>query len=96
MPQPVPRLGLSAVEWLDEHGAALYVGDISDARPASFPMPMRQVALARLGLPLVDAAALDELADRCASPHRWSFTLVLAPPRITGTTGLAVHPLAVF
>lgn len=96
MTQPVPGLDLSAVEWLDEHGAALYIGDISDARPASFPMPMHQVALARLGLPLVDAAALDELAARCASLRRWSFMLVLAPPRITGTTGLAVNPLAIF
>ncbi|GHI49953.1 MULTISPECIES: cyclase family protein [Streptomyces] len=96
MTQPVPGLDLSAVAWLDEHGAALYIGDISDARPPSFPMPMHQVALARLGLPLVDAAALDDLADRCAALRRWSFMLVLAPPRITGTTGLAVNPLAVF
>ncbi|MFI1308733.1 cyclase family protein [Streptomyces albidoflavus] len=96
MTQPVPGVDLSAVEWLDEHGAALYIGDISDARPASFPMPTHQAALARLGLPLVDAAALDELADRCASLRRWSFMLVLAPPRITGTTGLAVNPLAIF
>ncbi|MEU6109009.1 cyclase family protein [Streptomyces albidoflavus] len=96
MTQPVPGLDLSAVHWLDEHGAALYIGDISDARPPSLPMPMHQVALARLGLPLVDAAALDELADRCASLRRWSFMLVLAPPRITGTTGLAVNPLAIF
>ncbi|MGP3749884.1 cyclase family protein [Streptomyces sp. IBSNAI001] len=94
--QPVPGLDLSAVNWLDEHGAALYIGDISDARPPSFPMPMHQVALARLGLPLVDAADLDDLADRCASLQRWSFMLVLAPPHITGTTGLAVNPIAIF
>ncbi|MFB7651497.1 MULTISPECIES: cyclase family protein [unclassified Streptomyces] len=94
--QPVPGLDLSAVDWLDRHGAALYVGDISDARPPSFPMPMHQVALARLGLPLVDAANLDDLAERCASLQRWSFMLVLAPPRVTGTTGLAVNPIAIF
>ncbi|SDS65903.1 cyclase family protein [Microlunatus soli] len=96
MTQPVPGLGLSAVDWLDQHGAALYVGDIGDARPPSLPMPMHQVALARLGLPLVDVAALDDLADRCASLQRWSFMLVVAPPRITGTTGLAVNPIAIF
>lgn len=59
-------------------------------------MPMHQVALARLGPPLVDAAAPDDLADRCAALRRLSFMLVLAPPRITGTTGLAVNSLAVF
>ncbi|GAA2532422.1 hypothetical protein [Streptomyces koyangensis] len=44
----------------------------------------------------MDAAALDELADRCASLRRCCFILVLAPPRITATTGLAVNPLALF
>ncbi|GAA3311162.1 hypothetical protein GCM10020295_80160 [Streptomyces cinereospinus] len=57
---------------------------------------MHQVALARLGLPLVDAAGLDELAEVCAALGRFSFMLVLAPPRITGTTGLLVNPIAVF
>ncbi|WP_210414674.1 cyclase family protein [Microlunatus elymi] len=94
--QPVPGLDLTAVDWIDAHGAALYIGDISDARPPTFPMPMHQVALARLGLPLVDAAHLDNLADHCTRLHRWSFMLVLAPPRITGTTGLPVNPLAIF
>ncbi len=94
--QPVPGLDLSAVEWLDAHGAALYIGDISDARPPSFPLPMHQVALARLGLPLVDAANLNDLADQCAALQRWSFMLVLAPPRITGTTGLPLNPIAIF
>ncbi|MFJ8932816.1 MULTISPECIES: cyclase family protein [unclassified Streptomyces] len=94
--QPVPGLDLSAVHWLNEHGASIYIGDISDARPARFPMPMHQIALARLGLPLVDAADLEALAQHCEASNRWSFMLVLAPPRITGTTGLVVNPIAVF
>ncbi|MFJ9130285.1 hypothetical protein ACIRJS_40005 [Streptomyces sp. NPDC102340] len=68
----------------------------SDARPAQFPMPMHQIALARFGLPLVDAADLEALAQCCEASNRWSFMLVLAPPRITGTTGLVVNPIAVF
>ncbi|MFJ8982545.1 cyclase family protein [Streptomyces sp. NPDC102282] len=94
--RPAPGLDLSAVRWLDEHGVSLYIGDISDARPAQFPLPMHQVALARLGLPLVDAADLEALAQLCEVSRRWSFMLVLAPPRITGTTGLVVNPIAVF
>ncbi|MFD7921580.1 cyclase family protein [Streptomyces sp. NPDC059740] len=94
--QPVPGLDLSAVQWLKEHDVSVYVGDISDARPARFPMPMHQVALARLGLPLVDIADLGALARHCEASSRWSFLLVLAPPRITGTTGLVVNPIAVF
>ncbi len=94
--QPVPGLDLSAVRWLGEHGVSVYIGDISDARPLRPPLPMHQVALARLGLPLVDAACLDDLAEVCEALHRSSFMVVLAPPRITGTTGLVVNPIAVF
>lgn len=94
--QPVPGLDLSAVRWLDQQGVSVYVGDVGDARPPTFPLPLHQVALARLGLPLVDVAHLDELAEVAASLGRASFMLVLAPPRITGTTGLVVNPIAIF
>jgi kynurenine formamidase len=96
MTRPVPGLALNAVDWLDEHRASLYLCDIGDARPASFPLPLHQIALARLGLPLVDAANLEDLAQYCQDLKRWSFMLVIAPPRITGTTGLAVNPIAIF
>lgn len=72
------------------------LGDISDARPPTFPLPVHHVALARLGLPLVDAASLDQLAEVCTSLSRRSFMLMLAPPRITHTTGVIVNPIAVF
>src|SRR6185369_5536956 len=94
--QPVPGLDLSAVRWLAGHDVSVYIGDIGDARPMRFPMPMHQVALARLGLALVDAADLDELAEVGGRLNRSRFMLVLAPPRITGTTGLVVNPVAVF
>jgi kynurenine formamidase len=94
--EAVPGLDLTAVAWLNDHGVSLYVGDIGDARPPTFPLPLHQVALARLGLPLVDAANLDELGEICASLGRSSFLLALAPPRIAGTTGLVVNPIAIF
>lgn len=94
--QPVPGLTLGAVQWLHDHGASLYLGDIGDGRPWSPPLPVHQVALARLGMPLVDATAVDELADVCRTEKRYSFMLVVAPPRISGTTGLPVNPIAIF
>jgi kynurenine formamidase len=94
--QPVPGLDLTAVGWLNDHAVSVYIGDIGDSRPPTFPLPMHQVALARLGLLLVDAANLDELGQVCATLGRSSFLLVLAPPRITQTTGLAVNPIAIF
>ncbi len=96
MNEPVPGLDLSAVAWLHSHDVSIYLGDVGDPRPPTFPMPLHQVALARLGLPLVDAAALDDLAEACRTEQRYTFMLVLAPPPITGTTGLAVNPIAIF
>jgi kynurenine formamidase len=92
----VPGLDLSAVQWLHEHSVSVYVGDIGDPRPPSFLLPPHQVALARLGMPLVDAASLDDLAEACRTERRSSFMLALAPSRITGTTGLVVNPIALF
>lgn len=96
MDQPVPGLSLDAVGWLHDHGVSVYLGDIGDARPWSLPLPVHQVALARLGMPLVDATSVDELADVCRAEKRHSFMLVLAPPRISGATGLPVNPIAIF
>ncbi len=94
--QPIPGLDLSAVGWLNDHAVSVYIGDIGDSRPPTFPLPLHQVALAQLGLPLVDAANLDELGEVCTSLARSSFLLVLAPPRIAGTTGLVINPVAIF
>ncbi len=94
--QSVPGLDLSAISWLHEKDVSVYLGDVGDSRPPMMPMPLHQVALARLGMPLVDAVAVDELAEVCRSEQRWSFMLVLSPPRFTGTTGLPVNPIAIF
>ena len=59
-------------------------------------MPLHQVGLARLGMPLVDVAEVDELADVCRALGRYTFLLRLAPPRIRAATGVPVNPLAIF
>ena len=94
--QPIPGVDLSAVQWLHQHGVSVYLGDVGDARPLTIPLPLHQVALARLGIPLVDATAVDDLSSVCSSQQRYSFMLVLAPPAVTGTTGLPVNPIAIF
>lgn len=48
-----------------------------------------------LGMPLIDAANVDELAAVCADVLRYSFLLTIAPPRIHGLTGVPVNPLAI-
>ena len=47
-----------------------------------------------LGLPLVDNALLEPLAEACARQGRWEFLLCIAPLPIRGATGSPVNPIA--
>jgi kynurenine formamidase len=96
---PVPGVSVDAVRWMHRRGVSLYAGDIEDARPPltpGAPAPMHKIALVRLGMPLIDAANVEELAAVCAQLSRYSFLLAVAPPRILGLTGIPVNPLAIF
>lgn len=84
---------------MHRRGVSLYAGDIGDARPAldpGSPSPLHKIALVLLGMPLIDAAYVEELAAVCAQLSRYSFLLTVAPPRILGLTGIPVNPLAIF
>ncbi|MEV0073477.1 cyclase family protein [Amycolatopsis sp. NPDC050768] len=94
-----PGLSIDAVRWMHQRGVSVYAGDIGDAFPAldpAVPFPLHVVALTRLGVPLIDAANVEDLAATCTELGRHSFLLVAAPPRVNGTTGLPVNPVAVF
>ena len=94
-----PGMTVDAVSWLHDRGVALYAGDVSDSFPPSdpeMPMPMHMVGLARLGMPLLDSVATDDLATTCAELGRHAFLLSVAPPRIHGLTGAPVNPQAIF
>ncbi|MDQ0787180.1 cyclase family protein [Streptomyces sp. B3I8] len=97
--RPMPGMSLDAVRWMHARGVSLYAGDIGDAHPAldpACPAPLHGVGLPLLGMPLIDAAEVDELAATCAELGRYAFLLTVAPPRIHGLTGVPVNPLAVF
>ena len=96
---PVPGISADAVWWMHRRGVSLYAGDIGDARPAldpGAPAPLHKIGLVRLGMPLIDAANVEDLATACAELSRYSFLLAVAPPRIHGLTGVPVNPLAIF
>jgi hypothetical protein len=82
-----------------DHEIAIYAGDIGDAHPPledDVPGALHRLALGRLGIPLIDGAAPDTLADVCKEQGRYTFLFVIAAPRILGTTGLPVNPVAIF
>jgi hypothetical protein len=49
-----------------------------------------------MGMPLMDNAIFDELAETCAELGRWEFMLVIAPLVVNGGTGSPVNPIAIF
>lgn len=94
-----PGVTVDAVRWLHDHDVSVWAGDVGDSFPpldSDVPMPLHMVGLARLGMTLVDGVAVEELATVCAEVGRTAFMLVVAPPRISGLTGVPVNPIAVF
>ncbi|MGI5499214.1 cyclase family protein [Lentzea sp. CA-135723] len=97
--RPLPGMTSGAVRWMHDREISLYAGDIGDASPPvrdDVPGALHRLGLLRLGLVLVDGAQCEELAAACAEQGRHTFLFVAAVPRILGTTGLPVNPLAVF
>jgi Putative cyclase len=95
---PRPGITTDAVRWMDRRGVSLYAGDIGSVLPPlnpGEPSPLHKVALVMLGMPLIDAGNVDDLAAVCAELSPYSFLLTIAPPRIHGLTGVPVNPLAI-
>lgn len=96
---PLPGMTVDAIAWMHRRDVAVYAGDIGEAHPpveSRVPMPLHQVGLARLGMPLIDVAEVDELASVCDQLGQFAFLLAVAPPRLRGATGVPVNPLAIF
>jgi len=92
-------LHVDAMPLLAERGVALLGGDgDSDVRPspvAGVHSPIHALALAALGLPLLDNLDLEELSRTCAELGRYEFLLVVAPLVVPRGTGSPVNPIAV-
>ncbi|MFI6347234.1 cyclase family protein [Streptomyces sp. NPDC050560] len=97
--EPPPVMTLDAVRWLADREVSLYAGDVGDPPPlpgATGPMPLHGIALARLGMPLIDGTETDLLATTATELARAAFLFTLAPIPVTGATGIPVNPLAIF
>jgi kynurenine formamidase len=95
-----PGLYASCVKWLRERGAAVLGSDVvQDVRPSRIEgvnQPIHQMALNSLGMPLIDNADLEALADAAARRRRWTYLLTVNPLRVPGATGGPVNPIAIF
>jgi kynurenine formamidase len=91
---------LSCFPWFRARGVAVLGSDAdTDARPGGVEgvhTPAHALALAAMGMPLLDNMHLDRLAATCAEEGRWEFLFVAAPLRLPGGTGSPINPLAIF
>ena len=59
-------------------------------------IPIHEVVIPHMGMPLLDNANFDRLAEACAERGRYEFLLIISPLVITGGTGSPVNPIATF
>jgi kynurenine formamidase len=96
------RVGImpDAIQWMHEREIAVYSGDCVDAFPNPYSLRyaiyFHAIALAAMGLVLLDIPALEPLVDLCNELGRSDFLLTMAPLRIKGGTGSPVNPIAIF
>ena len=93
---PHPSLAV----WLRERGVAALGSDGgNEAAPSAvrgLSISLHALAVAAMGMPLLDNLDLEEVAREAAARGRPTFLFVAAPPRIRGATGTLINPLAVF
>jgi kynurenine formamidase len=96
------RVGImpDSIKWMHAREIAVYSGDCVDAFPNPYGMRyviyFHAIALAAMGLILLDIPALEPLVELCEELGRSDFLVTMAPLRIKGGTGCPVNPIALF
>jgi kynurenine formamidase len=95
-----PGLHAACLPWLRDRSVAAIGADCpQEVRPSPFPglaLPVHAIAVAAMGLWLIDNCQLEDLSARCGDLRRWDFFFSLAPIKIEGATGSPVNPIAIF
>ena len=95
------RAGLhpAIMEHLADRKIALLGSDgNNDTAPSAVPgvdFPVHVLAIAALGVHLIDYLDFSVLAPLCAEFGRWTFLCVIAPLRLAAATGSPVNPIAI-
>jgi kynurenine formamidase len=95
-----PGIHVSALPLIRERDAAALGTDVGlDVIPAGVEgvvIPTHTVAIASIGLLIIDNADLEALADTAARLNRWEFMFSAAPIPVTGGTGSVLNAIATF
>ena len=98
VPSKNPGVGVSAIEFLYDTDAALLGWDLQEAggQEQYGRIPIHEVVIPHMGLPLLDNANFERLSELCAERGRYEFLLMIAPLVVIGGTGSPVNPIATF
>ena len=90
----------TAMTLIGERGVAALGSDSnSDTAPGNtegVDYPVHVLAIAAMGVHLLDYLWPEDLLAACERTDRWEFLFVGAPLRITGGTGSPLNPIAIF
>lgn len=93
-------LHASCLPWIKKRDISVLGSDLaSDVMPSGVEgvrMPVHQVIIIAMGVPILDNCDLEELSKSCEKRKRWDFLLVVAPLAVDGGTGSPINPLATF
>jgi kynurenine formamidase len=98
---PAAKSGLhpTAMTFVAERGVSALGSDTnSDTAPSStegVPFPVHVLAIAAMGVHLLDYLRLEDLLAACERTGRWEFLFLAAPLRIPGGTGSPLNPIAI-
>lgn len=97
---PTAGLHVTCARWLHQHDIAVLGSDAaSDVAPSGVngvKMPIHLLAIASMGMPILDNLDLEKLAEVATEQHRWVFLFTAAPEPVPGGTGSPINPTAVF
>jgi kynurenine formamidase len=98
-PQEKAGLHPSAMEFVAVRGVAALGSDgNNDTAPSSTDgvgFPIHVLAIAAMGIHLLDYLQFEDLRRQCERTGRWEFLFTAAPLRIVGGTGSPLNPVAV-
>ena len=93
-------LHASVATWLKARDVVVIGSDgVNDVAPSGVEgkaIPLHELVLVALGMPILDNLDLDALAREAEQRNRWAFLFVGAPLRVPGGTGSPLNPLAIF
>ena len=89
----------SVIPWLKKRDIAILgweTPDYAPHPPGDIASAVHNFVLGILGVPILDRADFDAVAEAAAARNRWEFMITIAPLPIPNGTGSPVNPLAVF